>query len=222
MRQNRQNRYLEHYLEDCEPLSRQEELKLFIQDPIDINTIIKHNLRLVYKVALRYYSISRNYNKTFDEFFNAGCLGLYKAIYKFDITRKCRFGSYAYYWIRCYILKEIKITTIKGDYQIVKNDNNYKQAMNNNCKAPIESIEEDITEQVSYNDLKELLSAMLTDEDKELFQLHFIDGLTGTEISKLQNVSRQTLHYKITRIKNCIKELCPESILELYSIDSYK
>lgn len=57
--------------------------------------MVLHNMRLVYREA----GISNSYIP-FDDRFQAGILGLYKALSKFDITKGLRFSTYAVPWIR--------------------------------------------------------------------------------------------------------------------------
>ena len=58
--------------------------------------LLKHNLRLVLKET------NRNTNKGLDEsdIYQEGCIGLLKAIRRFDIKRGFKFSTYATYWIR--------------------------------------------------------------------------------------------------------------------------
>lgn len=84
-------------------LSKEEQIKLFIsmeQGNFEAREqLILHNLCLV-------ISIAKNYkDKVYDisELFNVGCLGLIKAIEKFDYKKGFCFSTYAKHWIEGYI-----------------------------------------------------------------------------------------------------------------------
>ena len=59
-----------------------------------IETIIKNNERLIYSIASNF----KNY-KSIEDLYQAGCLGLLTAYKNFDITKDCKFTTYAYPYI---------------------------------------------------------------------------------------------------------------------------
>lgn len=60
----------------------------------DIETIINNNKGLIYSIA----STFKNYKST-EDLYQAGCLGLINAYKNFDISRDCKFTTYAYPYI---------------------------------------------------------------------------------------------------------------------------
>lgn len=84
-------------------LSKEEQTKLFISmeqgDFEAREQLILHNLFLVISIAKKYK------DKVYDisELFNVGCLGLIKAIEKFDYKKGYCFSTYAKHWIEGYI-----------------------------------------------------------------------------------------------------------------------
>lgn len=97
------------YLKDIAkyPLLTEEEEKLLIQqfpDPKAKELLIKSNLRFVVSIAKQY----QGKGVDFADLISAGNMGLIKAIDQFDLNFGFRFLSYAVWWIRDYILKEIQ------------------------------------------------------------------------------------------------------------------
>ena len=68
------------------------------------NEIVKTYLFTVFYVVERYHTFENEYNKM--DLVEAGILGLYHAIDKFDISKETRFITYADYWVRSYVQKE--------------------------------------------------------------------------------------------------------------------
>jgi len=67
------------------------------------NELIKANLRLVVKIAIRYNKTSLQLLDLIQE----GNIGLINAVNKFDYHRGCRFSTHAVWWIRQAILRAI-------------------------------------------------------------------------------------------------------------------
>jgi RNA polymerase sigma-32 factor len=84
-----------------------EEEKRLIKDVREHNdnraarTLVLHNLRLVVSIAYQYRQAWTNVLDLFQE----GSVGLLEAVKHWDPTLGTRFGSYAAYWIRAYILR---------------------------------------------------------------------------------------------------------------------
>lgn len=87
-------------------LSEEEERRLIHEvrergDTRAARTLVIHNLRLVISIAYQYRQAWTNVLDLFQE----GSVGLLEAVKRWDPTLGTRFGSYAAYWIRAYILK---------------------------------------------------------------------------------------------------------------------
>ena len=70
-------------------------------DPAAARLLVLHNLRLVVSIAYQYRQAWTNVLDLFQE----GSVGLLEAVKRWDPTLGTRFGSYAAYWIRAYILR---------------------------------------------------------------------------------------------------------------------
>ena len=70
--------------------------KIALGDKAARDRMIVSNLRLVVKIAKRY----RNRGLPFLDLIEEGNLGLIKAVGRFDLSKECRFSTYATWWIR--------------------------------------------------------------------------------------------------------------------------
>ena len=82
----------------------QEELeKKLIEGEASREKFVVRNLPFVASIAKRYYSKGLEFHDLLQE----GCLGLVRAVEKFDPTKGYRFSTYAHWWIREAILRAI-------------------------------------------------------------------------------------------------------------------
>jgi RNA polymerase sigma-32 factor len=131
---------LQRYMADIrrfERLSAEEERELTIryQREGDIGAarrLVTGNLRLVVKVALEYRNSIMNTLDLIQE----GNVGLLHALKKFDPERNVRFGTYATWWIKAYILRfilnnwsQVKFATSNDRRRVFFNLNKEKQRL---------------------------------------------------------------------------------------------
>ena len=67
--------------------------------------MVENNLKLVFSIAKRYFNVLANEDNL--DIIQAGNLGLMKAIHKFDTTKGNRFSTYATWWIRQSITRQL-------------------------------------------------------------------------------------------------------------------
>lgn len=60
---------------------------------MDIDAVIEENRLLIYKIAQKFYNIDMN------DLFQAGCIGIIKAVKKFQDDGTCKFSTFAYKYI---------------------------------------------------------------------------------------------------------------------------
>ncbi len=90
-----------------EPFSAAEEVRLCSEyqrtrDPRLGRRLAEHNLRLVITIAAPF---ARSSGMPIEDLVQEGSVGLMEAVGRFDPRRGVRFGSYAPWWIRAFILK---------------------------------------------------------------------------------------------------------------------
>lgn len=95
-------------LKDLPLLSRKEEMRLAekyreTHDPALARKLVESHLRLVVKIARQ--CCSRQ--SLLPDLIQEGCLGLIRAVEKYDPSRGIRLSSYAAWWIRAYIYQYI-------------------------------------------------------------------------------------------------------------------
>lgn len=99
-------------------LSAEEEKQIAINK--DIDSLINHNLRLV-------VSIAKTFNKgtglSISDLIQFGNEGLIIAANKFDISKECRFSTYATWWIRQTIQRGVADTSRPVRLPVVVHDN---------------------------------------------------------------------------------------------------
>ncbi len=67
------------------------------------NTIVRANLKLVVKIANKYAKLGLPFMDLVEE----GNLGLVRAAEKFDLTKGCKFSTYASWWVKQFIMRAL-------------------------------------------------------------------------------------------------------------------
>ena len=95
---------IDEYIKICNDTNKIREIKILYREFLDKrNKLVDANLRFVVCISRSFY---RN-NRDFNDIVQFGNIGLMKAIEKFDPKYNTNFSTYAYYWIKQNISKNI-------------------------------------------------------------------------------------------------------------------
>ena len=202
--------YYFNLIKDIKVLSYEEQQYLFKNiNSKNRKKLIECNLKLVVFVAKRFFN--RSYESlTPMDLIEAGSIGLIEAIEKFDYKKGYRFSTYASYYIKKEIIKEIYNADrmIRRPYYYEEKLTKNKENVDN-----ILSLEEDITnlltedskplmyfikddscdiyEDISYFELKEIINDILntlTPRQKQVLLLRY--GFDNNEFKNLEEVGK--------------------------------
>ena len=202
--------YYFNLIKDIKVLSYEEQQYLFKNiNSKNRKKLIECNLKLVVFVAKRFFN--RSYESlTHMDLIEAGNIGLIEAIEKFDYKKGYRFSTYASYYIKKEIIKEIYNADrmIRRPYYYEEKLTKNKENVDN-----ILSLEEDITnlltedskplmyfikddscdiyEDISYFELREIINDILntlTPRQKQVLLLRY--GFDNNEFKNLEEVGK--------------------------------
>lgn len=187
-------------------LTQEEEqniFKIFAELPElreEIQTVmIRANVKLVSSIASKYYPVS---DISSDDIYQLGLVGLSKAIDKFDYTRGTRFSTYATYWIKQKISKELE-----------KRMHNLGQALNIiELKKKFYETEQILTEKykrrISLNEVANAMGMKAT-ELKIIFYQTEIDSL-----DKMEQEGKKINYINVNNISDKDKQIDLHNAIE--------
>lgn len=174
-------------------------------DKEDRNKLIKHNLRLVLKIANNF---KESINLPIEELINIGVFGLIKSIDKFDFERNAKLSTFATTSISNCFKQYIKIskrktspagTNISLQDVIYQGEDGEEFTVENAIKDNNPSVEDVIIEKIGNQQLKTILK-YLTKEEQEILLLRYgiEDGIPHAleEIGKIYHLTRERIRQK--------------------------
>lgn len=191
--------------------------------------LICSNLRLVVYAAKKYLLYAELGRTTMEDLIEEGNLGLIRAIEKFDLSKNCRFSTYAMYWIRQAIRRYAKdrtnIISIPSHLtEAIDKINNFKKEyyLKYGVEATIEICAEEFncsTERIQKlllisNDVYSLDKKINEEEDTCL-----IDTLPSLLDESTKPEDNLYLQYLISEIKKVLTERELKVIYYRYGLD---
>lgn len=145
-----------------------------------IAQIINSNQRLVMKIASRYKNSILGSILDIEDLVSSGNLGLYKAIQKFDISKGYQFSTYATWWIKQKITRDIadRKLTIRLPVHIMEKLNKLNR---------IYKIYSDIPQ----NELIQKCMKELNVSEEKLIELLYIDKQFNTSLTSLASSTNE-------------------------------
>lgn len=190
----------------------QEKQTMRTKDEINEERILKQYNNLIMKLS---YNCYKNYRGKYciEDLVQEAKLGVLKAIRNYDPSKNVKLithlHNYINYYLSHYIRRDnglIKVPRPKKDEQIIIPEfidneifqNNY---INEKCSEK-QNIEENTEKQIMF----ENFLSILTEREREILRLAFVERYTYAEIAKIYDVSRQyantTANKALKKIKN--------------------
>lgn len=223
-------------------LSKEEEQKMiekYKNDRDKLNQLLfMHNIKLVFNIAKKYVSKTRD----FDVLIQDGMYGLSEAVHRFDITKNIKFVTFAFFWIRKYILMNFdrKKTHVErrsisinapsafddksdgvngGGAQTVEN---FIQKEFDPSLITIKSIHSEISSNEQMSICKDLMKTLEEDNslsatDKAVFVDYFYNKEKVRDIAEKYGITCLA----VSQIKNQILEKFKNILNDNYHITSY-
>ncbi|MFP4934539.1 sigma-70 family RNA polymerase sigma factor [Staphylococcus pseudintermedius] len=145
-----------------------------------IAQIINSNQKLVMKIASRYKNSILGSILDIEDLVSSGNLGLYKAIQKFDISKGYQFSTYATWWIKQKITRDIadRKLTIRLPVHIMEKLNKLNRIYK-------------IYSDIPRNELVQKYMKELNVSEEKLFELLYIDKQFNTSLISLASSTNE-------------------------------
>ncbi len=186
----------------------------------EVEVLLKKYDGIIRKIVNR-YKVS-NFDK--EDLYQAGQIGLFKAIKNFNSCFNVKLSTYAFKYIIGEVNREYKKLNLYGnvEYNKIRNyiflysnktpeeickDLNINKETFYDAVSRVDQItylEDEIRDQIL--DRKEELDLELNNDESILYQYYIVRNLTQSEIAKLLNVSQSTVSRSISKLKQKLKD----------------
>ena len=227
--------YNSKYVKNISVLSKAEEELLFIKynDPknrsLILNELVAHNIKLVMSIVSEKQFPE---NIEVDDLIEEGKSGLIIAIEKFDVSKGCRFSTYATWWIRQvvwkYLNEESKLFSVPCQFnsKIVEYDNYVNKFKQFNGRIPTyDEIKRDLGYDNKKIDLirQTMYDPIYIDSQIDGDNNHFIDSLiVDSSISIEEDYDKKELHkllYEIILSLKSVSNRDKKIFIKYYGLD---
>ncbi|MEG2232593.1 MAG: sigma-70 family RNA polymerase sigma factor [Bacilli bacterium] len=167
--------------------------------------LIKHNLRIVVKIAYKFQS---RIDLPIEDLISIGSFGLIKAIDNFDISRNVKLSTVAYLYIENTFKRHIYLSKMQKrdnsndislQAKIYENKDGDGITLEESIEDDGSPIEEIILQTIRDERIKNILKRLTKDEQKLLLMRYgIIDGINYTleDIAQVQGVTRERIRQK--------------------------
>ncbi|APF28150.1 RNA polymerase sigma factor, sigma-70 family protein [Clostridium sporogenes] len=157
---------------------------------------IEQHLNLVHSIASKRYKQFRH-KYSYDDLFQEGCLGLMKAVNRFDDNKGIKFSTYAYPYVDGQILIMARDDKWYGK--------NRKERFEKSAPYSLDSIIKGTENEITYIDSignydfnfekieVRMLVDMLPNKLKDIVSMIYIEGFSQTEIAKIIGCSQVSI-----------------------------
>ena len=186
----------------------------------EVEVLLKKYDGIIRKIVNR-YKVS-NFDK--EDLYQAGQIGLFKAIKNFNSCFNVNLSTYAFKYIIGEVNREYKKLNLYGnvEYNKIRNyiflhsnktpeeiciDLNINKETFYDAVSRVDQVtylEDEIRDQIL--DRKEELDLELNNDESILYQYYIVRNLTQSEIAKLLNVSQSTVSRSISKLKKKLKD----------------
>lgn len=155
-----------------------------------LHKLVEHNLGLVGGVIRKHFAWRINASYTFEDMFQTGVTGLIRAINKFDLSRKTRLSTYATWWIRQAIQRDLAFK----DHEVhVPLHAERKFTMVHDVEDFIVDKEMDATDIAEIRELMRVNLKWLTEREREIIIAHRMNEYTLEEIGQWYGLTRERI-----------------------------
>ena len=186
----------------------------------EVEVLLKKYDGIIRKIVNR-YKVS-NFDK--EDLYQAGQIGLFKAIKNFNSCFNVKLSTYAFKYIIGEVNREYKKFNLYGnvEYNKIRNyiflhsnktpdeiciDLHINKETFYDAVSRVDQVtylEDEIRDQIL--DRKEELDLELNNDESILYQYYIVRNLTQSEIAKLLNVSHSTVSRSISKLKKKLKD----------------
>ncbi len=148
---------------------------------------IEDNLPLVNKITCKY--VKANTSRCFQDIFQTGCIGLIKAVDKFDSSLGFKFSTYAYR-----LIEEEIINNVNRKEEKMVDTIGIEEYINGYEGQTIEdTLKDESAEDFKFieDDAFKMLLKGLSEKQGRVIKLRFDDGLTQLKVSEILGVTKQ-------------------------------